>query len=67
MKSMTIPLMMRSIISLIMSGMYYYREVYQNIQYIELFYMFFDIMNETKCERSVIMQQCFYNNEYITM
>ena len=50
-----------------MSGMYYYREVYQNIQYKELFYMFFDIVNEMKCEWSVnyatvFLQQWIYYN-----
>ena len=49
MKSMTIPLMMWSIISLIMSGMNYYREVYQNIQ-CKYVILFFDIINEKKCE-----------------
>ena len=36
-----------------MSGMNYYREVYQYMQCNELFYMllnFFDIVNEKKCE-----------------
>ena len=43
------------------------QRVYQNIQYKELFYMFFDIVNVKKCEWPVIMQQGFYNNEYDTM
>ena len=40
----------KHIISLIMSGMNYYREVYQYMQCKELFQMFFDIVNEKKCE-----------------
>ena len=33
-----------------MSGMNYYREVYQNMECKELLYLFFDIVNEMKCE-----------------
>ena len=41
------------IISLIMSSMNYYREVYQNMQCKELLYFFFNIVNEKKCEWAV--------------
>ena len=50
MKSLTTPLTMWSIISLIMSGTNYYREVYQNMKCKEIFYMFFDIVDKKKCE-----------------
>ena len=50
-----------------MSGMNYYREVYQNIKCKELFYMLSDIVNDKKCEwacnyATMFLQQWIWDN-----
>ena len=48
--------------------MNYYRELYQNMQCKELFYMFFDIVNEKKCEWTCkLCKNVSTTNEYDTV